>query len=123
MRTRERYLLAFCFAAGFALTAGISLWRTRDSGETPDRAPPPVRTAVPAPRSFPIQQPVVPLPGAARLPPGSAPPAPSRADAQPLTDNTPAAASPQDLTVDSPERLDAAARRFARRGASERGSH
>lgn len=106
---KERYVLAICAASGFVLTAGLSLWRSREPAavllvtHSPARAaagveaarfaPAPVQTAVPPPSPPPVTLP--------------------QPDARPQIDYGPG---------DSDWRLEQQARRLARR-AAERESH
>ena len=117
---KESYLLAGCFAAGFLLTAGISLLRSGDFGEMPAaRVPPSPRMASARPAySF-----------------GSAPPraatsqmnraavTPTQPDARPQVDSAPeSAAAAQELTPETAQQPEQQARRLARR-AAERDGH
>jgi hypothetical protein len=105
---KERYVLAICAASGFVLTAGISLWRSREPAamllvtHTPAR----VAAGVEPPRFAPalVQ---------AAVPPPSPPPATlPQPNARPQGDYRP---------DEFDSRLEQQARRLARRAAEREG--
>jgi hypothetical protein len=116
---REPCLLVGCFAAGFLLTAGISLWRSREAGEMLARVAPSPRIASAASPYRYQSAPLRPaLPRMNRLPERSAQPA-----ARPPVESTPDtdAAVPA-LTPETAQQPEQQARRLARR-AAERDGH
>jgi hypothetical protein len=116
---REPYLLVGCFVAGFLLTAGISLWRSRDSGEMLAHVASSPRIATAAAPDRYQSAPVRPaLPRMNRTPAGPAQPA-----ARPTLESTPeTAAAVQALTPETAQQSEQQARRLARR-AAERDGH
>jgi hypothetical protein len=105
---KERYVLGICAASGFVLTAGISLWRSREPAavllvtHTPAR----VAAAVEGTR-------FAPAPVQVTVPPPSPPPA---------TLPQPNARTQVDYRPDESEsRLEQQARRLARRAAEREG--
>jgi len=116
---RDSYLLAGCFAAGFLLTAGISLWRSRDAGEMLARMPPSPRMATAAsPYRYESAPPRPAGPRMNRMPMSPVPP-----DARPLVDAAPESeATAQELTPETAQQPEQQARRLARR-AAERDGH
>jgi hypothetical protein len=116
---RQSYLLAGCFAAGFLLTAGISLWKSRDAGEMlAHMAPSPHMATAVSPYHYESAPPRAAAPRvnrtAVRLP---------QPDARPLLDAvSESEAAAQELTPETAQPPEQQARRLARR-AAERDGH
>lgn len=103
---KERYALAICAASGFVLTAGISLWRSREPAAVLLVAHPPARVA-----AGPEASRFAPAPVQAAVPPASLPPATlPQPNARPQVDYD-----------ESDSRLEQQARRLARRAAEREG--